>query len=64
MNVVDILPRGPWSPALPDAGERIAVLERRVGHALPADLRELHLRCRNVVLGGDTTTALAPGCRR
>jgi len=60
MNVVDILPRGTWSPARPDAAERIDVLERRVGHALPSDLRELHLRCRNVVLGDDRYVFLEP----
>jgi SMI1 / KNR4 family (SUKH-1) len=50
LSIVDLLPTGAWSPAAPDADDAIAALEQRVGHRLPADLRELHRRCRDVSL--------------
>ncbi len=50
MRLVDLLPPEAWTPAKADAPERIAALERRLGRALPPDLKELHLTCANVCL--------------
>jgi hypothetical protein len=64
LSIVDILPHGTWSPAAPDAEERIAALEARIGHPLPADLRELHLHCRDVSLLERRYKFLAPEAMR
>ncbi len=60
LSIVDLLPLGTWSPAARDADDAVADLEQRVGHRLPADLRELHQRCRDVSLFDGRYEFLAP----
>jgi cell wall assembly regulator SMI1 len=50
VSAIDLLPPGSWQAPLPDAAERVEAAERRLGHSLPRDLRELHLRCAGVSL--------------
>ena len=50
--MADLLPPGSSTPAAADAAERIAAAERRLGHPLPRDLRDLHMHCGRVVVCG------------
>lgn len=60
MSVRKLLPTGTWKAAGSDMASRLDVLEQRLGHSLPTDLRDLYLECTDLSLAGGAYRFLAP----